>query len=270
MSGGKQPCHSDAPALVMSWPRHSRQPPAPSTTLVVQQPCHGRQNIGGGHVTGRLVTQPAPVGIKRAVPAQAGGQAGSLARWGRAGRRGQGRAEQGGCSTVVVSPVRYSWTYRQGCNQTTAWSCPLPLESCQSPTGQVSTPSRSCRELEALRSHGQRELATLLPWVAKGWLGPMRSPGTIPGDEMALSQRAGHWWVARVAWERCLLAVRETWDGQPWQEAGTTPGKEARALHGDEGWLPRLLILLSFDSHSSGYGTETTASATQPTSVATF
>lgn len=90
MSGGKQPCHRDAPALVMSW-CHGRQPPAPSTTLVVQQPCHSRQTVGGGHVTGWLVTQPAPVGIKRAVPAQAGGQAGSLARWGRGG---QGRAER--------------------------------------------------------------------------------------------------------------------------------------------------------------------------------
>jgi len=123
----------------------------------MQQPYHSRQNIGGGHVMGGLVTQLVPVGTERAVPAQAGRQADGLARWARA-----------------------EWLLHFCC-----FSCVLQLDTqmrmqpdhsmlLSSPSGELSkpyrtekypihTPSWSCRELETLQSHEQRELNTLLP-----------------------------------------------------------------------------------------------------------
>ena len=43
---------------------------------------------------------------------------------------------------------------------------------------------------------------------------------------------------------RCLLSVRERWDGEPWCEAGRALGRVAGAAWGDGGWLFCLLIVL--------------------------
>lgn len=95
------------------------------------------------------------------------------------------------------------------------------------------TLSWSHGELEGLHSPVQRELCTLSAWLAKDW---------VPHELVAqITVGLVTWW----AQDRCLLSVRERWDGQSWCEAGRDLGRGSGAAHGDGGWLSHLLILLS-------------------------
>ena len=78
--------------------------------------------------------------------------------------------------------------------------------------------------------------------------------------------------MAWLAQDRCLLAVKEMWDGQPWCEAGGALGREAEAAPRQQRGVGSSV----FDSHSPGEGhnqviTHSSASsATQLESVAAF
>lgn len=154
-------------------------------------------------------------------------------------------------------------------------------ESCQCATGQIRQP------LPILR-HGltgswkvptalDKESSTpVLPgWLRAGshmssWQDPEHCSGyVIAGRALVVAQitvRLVTWW----AQGRCLLAVRERWDGQPWCEAGRALGRMAGPACGDSGWLFCLLILLSItasalvrDTTSSWYAAVTSLLWTQ-------
>lgn len=84
-------------------------------------------------------------------------------------------------------------------------------------------------------------LSPFFHWVPWGW-----APGTSSSDVAAMSQWAERWWwPAWLAQNRCLLAIREAWDRQPWCEAGRPLSREAGAACGNRGWLLQMVALLS-------------------------
>lgn len=59
----------------------------------------------------------------------------------------------------------------------------------------------------------------------------LESSGTITSGVVARTLGVAYApgeWLAHLASEGCLLAIRDTVGGQPWQEAGRVPGREAR------------------------------------------